>query len=48
MVSDLLPPVDLTELLFEINVHTGSADEFFHACEASAVLVSEACNIGLE
>nr|QTX14630.1 TnpA transposase [Klebsiella pneumoniae] len=29
MISDLLPPVDLTELLLEINAHTGFADEFF-------------------
>lgn len=59
MVSDLLPTVDLTELLLEINAHTGFADEFFHASEASArvddlpvsisaVLMAEACNIGLE
>ncbi len=52
-------PVDLTELLLEINAHTGFADEFFHASEASArvddlpvsisaVLMAEACNIGLE
>ncbi|SQC92273.1 Transposase and inactivated derivatives, TnpA family [Cedecea neteri] len=58
-VSDLLPTVDLTELLLEINAHTGFADEFFHASEASArvddlpisisaVLMAEACNIGLE
>lgn len=36
MVSDLLPPMDLTELLLEINAHTGFANEFFHANEASA------------
>lgn len=30
-VSELLPTVDLTELLLEINAHTGFADEFFHA-----------------
>lgn len=58
-VSDLLPTVDLTELMLEINAHTGFADEFFHASEASArvddlsvsisaVLMAEACNIGLE
>lgn len=58
MISDLLPPVYLTELLLEINAHTGFADEFFHASEASArvddlpvsisaVLMAEACNIGL-
>ncbi|WP_434478021.1 hypothetical protein [Escherichia coli] len=39
MISDLLPPVDLTELLLEINAHTGFADEFFHASEASAELM---------
>ena len=59
MISDLLPPVDLTELLLEINAHTGFAEEFFHASEASArvddlpvsisaVLMAEAWNIGLE
>lgn len=58
-VSDLLPTVDLTELLLEINAHTGFADEFFQASEASArvdalsvsisaVLMVEACNIGLD
>lgn len=58
-VSDLLPTVDLTELLLEINAHTGFADEFFHTSEASArvddlsvsisaELMAEACNIGLE
>ncbi|WNA69026.1 Tn3 family transposase [Escherichia coli] len=59
MMSDLHPPVDLTELCAEINALTGFADEFFHASEASArvddlpvsisaVLMAEACNIGLE
>lgn len=58
-ISDLLPVVDLTELLLEINAHTGFADEFSHASEAGArmegltvsicaVLLAEACNIGLE
>lgn len=58
-ISDLLPVVDLTELLLEINAHTGFADEFTHASEAGArmegltisicaVLLAEACNIGLE
>lgn len=58
-VSGLLPVVDLTELLLEINAHTGFADEFTHASEAGArmegltvsicaVLLAEACNIGLE
>lgn len=57
--TDLLPTLDLTELLLEINAHTGFADEFFHASEVSvrvddlpvsisAVLMAEACNIGLE
>jgi len=58
-ISGLLPVVDLTELLLEINAHTGFADEFTHASEAGArmddltvsicaVLLAEACNIGME
>jgi Domain of unknown function (DUF4158)/Tn3 transposase DDE domain len=58
-VESMLPSVDLTELLLEINAHTGFADEFVHVSEANsraeelttsicAVLLSEACNIGLE
>jgi len=58
-VEDLLPNVDLTELLLEIHAHTGFADEFTHVSEANArvedlsisicaVLLAEACNIGLE
>lgn len=58
-VEALLPAVDLTELLLEINAHTGFADEFTHISESNArandltvsicaVLLSEACNIGLE
>lgn len=58
-VSALLPVVDLTELLLEINAHTGFIDEFSHASEADArmegltvsicaVLLAEACNIGIE
>ena len=58
-IFDLLPIVDLTELLLEINAHTGFADEFTHASEAGArmddltvsicaVLLAEACNIGME
>ena len=58
-VNDLLPSVDLTELLLEINTHTGFADEFTHVSESnaraedlsisiSAVLLAEACNISLE
>lgn len=54
----LLPRVDLAELLLEIQARTGFADEFTHASEAEArtaalsttlcaVLLSEACNIGL-
>lgn len=49
----------MTELLLEINAHTGFADEFFHASDVSArvddlpvsisaELMAEACNIGLE
>ncbi len=58
-VESMLPSVDLTELLLEINAHTGFVDEFIHVSEANsraeelttsicAVLLSEACNIGLE
>lgn len=58
-VLGLLPTVDLTELLLEIHAHTGFADEFTHVSEANAradnlnvsicaVLLAEACNIGLE
>ena len=58
-VLDLLPKVDLTELLLEIHALTGFLDEFIHVSESSArtndlgtsicaVLIAEACNIGLE
>lgn len=58
-VEALLPSVDLTELLLEIHAHTGFADEFAHVSESNAraedlttsicaVLLAEACNIGLE
>jgi TnpA family transposase len=58
-VNALLPKVDLTELLLEIHAHTGFADEFTHVSESNAraddltvslcaVLLAEACNIGLE
>ncbi len=58
-IDSLLPRVDLTELLLEINAHTGFADEFTHVSESNAraddlpisicaVLLAEACNIGLE
>lgn len=58
-VTGLLPKVDLTELVLEIHAHTGFADEFTHVSEANAraddlsvsvcaVLLAEACNIGLE
>jgi TnpA family transposase len=58
-VSELVPTVDLTELLLEIHAHTGFADEFTHVSESNAraddlnvsvcaVLLAEACNIGLE
>ena len=58
-VNELLPKVDLTELLLEIHAHTGFADEFSHVSESNAraddlsisicaVLLAEACNIGLE
>lgn len=58
-VTALLPKIDLTELILEIHAHTGFADEFFHVSEANArvndlsisicaVILAEACNIGLE
>jgi len=58
-VSSLLPRIDLTEILLEINAHTGFTEAFTHITESrsridhlpisvSAVLIAEACNIGLE
>jgi len=58
-INELLPKVDLTELLLEIHVHTGFADEFTHVSESNAraddlivsicaILIAEACNIGIE
>ena len=58
-ISELLPVVERSELLLEINAHTGFADEFTHASETGArmddltisicaVLLAEACNIGME
>ncbi|MBF5060173.1 Transposase for transposon Tn3 [Candidatus Neptunochlamydia vexilliferae] len=58
-VQALLPKVDLTELLLEVHAHTGFANEFTHVSESHAkaediavsicaVLMAEACNIGLE
>ncbi|HZJ20533.1 MAG TPA: Tn3 family transposase [Pricia sp.] len=58
-INGLLPKVDLTELLLEIHGHTDFAGSFDHVSESSsrakdlttsicAVLMAEACNIGLE
>ena len=58
-VDARMPRVDLPELVLEIQARTGFADAFCHASEARAraqdvatsvcaVLVSEACNTGLE
>jgi TnpA family transposase len=58
-ISSRLPRVDLPELLLEIHQRTGFADAFTHISEAQsrvedlpvsvcAVLLAEACNIGLE
>ncbi|MBU3071380.1 Tn3 family transposase [Aestuariicella sp. G3-2] len=58
-VKALMPYVDLPEILLEIHCQTGFADEFFHISEESsrvsdlpisicAVLLAEACNIGIE
>ena len=58
-VRDLLPRVDLSELLLEIQARTSFANECTHISESQArvtdlplsicaVLLAEACNIGLE
>ncbi|HIA54817.1 MAG TPA: Tn3 family transposase [Candidatus Melainabacteria bacterium] len=57
--SSMMPLVDLTDMLMEISSKTGFAQEFCHLSETDsrvddleisicAVLISEACNIGLE
>jgi hypothetical protein len=58
-VTELVPQVDLTEVILEIHALTGFADEFTHVSESNAraddlsisicaILLAEACNIGLE
>jgi len=58
-VSSLLPRVDLPQVVLEIHQQTGFLDEFTHISEGNsrasnlstslcAVLVAEACNIGIE
>ncbi len=58
-VSELLPRLDLPEVLLEVNKWTGFASEFTHISEGNArvedlslsicaVLLAEACNISLE
>jgi TnpA family transposase len=58
-VKALLPQTDLPEVLLEIHAHTGFLDEFTHVSESEsrasdittsicAVLLGEACNVGLE
>lgn len=58
-VNEMLPRVDLPEALLEVQARTGFADEFTHLSEGNArvedlstsicaVLIAEACNIGLE
>jgi TnpA family transposase len=58
-VAALLPRVDLPKVLLEVNAWTGFADEFTHissgnarvndlAINICAVLLAQACNIGLE
>lgn len=58
-VRKLLTPIDLTEMLLEIDARTGFTREFMHVSESGAraqdlhislcaVLMAEACNIGLE
>lgn len=58
-VRKLLTPIDLTEMLLEIDARTGFTREFMHVSESGARaqdlhislcagLMAEACNIGLE
>lgn len=58
-VEELLPRADLPEVLLEIQQATGFAEEFTHVSEGGtrvedlatsvcAVLLSEACNVGIE
>ena len=58
-LSGLLPRVDLSELLLEVHERTGFAGAFTHVAEGGhrvsdlpksvcAVLLAEACNVGLE
>lgn len=58
-VQEMLPRVDLPEVLLEVYARTGFADEFTHLSQGNArvedlpisicaVLIAEACNIGLE
>jgi len=58
-IAGMLPRVDLPEVLLEINARTGFALEFAHLSQTNArvedlhistcaVLLAEACNIGLE
>ncbi|MDP9475010.1 MAG: Tn3 family transposase [Actinomycetota bacterium] len=58
-LAAMLPRVDLPELLLEVHQSTGFADEFTHIGEGGArvedlhksvcaVLIAEACNVGLE
>jgi len=58
-VAKLLPAIDLPELLLEVNRLTGFTEEFTHISDSEArvtgietslcaVLMTEACNIGLE
>ncbi|MBD2773974.1 Tn3 family transposase [Iningainema tapete] len=58
-VSEMLPRADLPEILLEIQARTGFANEFTHLSKENArvedlstsicaVLLAEACNIGLE
>jgi len=59
LVAALLPRLDLPELLLEVQAWTGFATQFTHLSEGSArvqdlstsicaVLLAEACNVGLE
>ena len=58
LVAGMLPPIDLPELLLEVQAWTGFLDEYVHVGElgtrmedlpvsVAALLVAEACNVGL-
>lgn len=58
-IADLMPPIDLPEMILEVSAHTHFTDAFTHISEQSsrakdietslcAVIMAEACNTGFE